>query len=130
MSDRWRHAPGRASLVSLFVPISAAVVIGWATVPAVPGSAPLPLHVAGHHLADRTGNAVIYANHTYPFKGDTLERWQAKLHSASKSLPVIVSEFGSEARGRTGANAEDWVRRVLQTLQDRDLDWIAWDQHP
>ena len=29
----------------------------------------------GKQLADPTGNGVIYANHAYPFKGDTVERW-------------------------------------------------------
>ena len=33
----------------------------------------------GKQLADPTGNGVIYANHAYPFKGDTVERWIAKM---------------------------------------------------
>ena len=44
------------------------------------------------------GNGVIYANHAYPFKGDTVERWIAKMESRDR-IPVIVSEFGSEPEG-------------------------------
>ena len=47
-----------------------------------------------------TGNGVIYANHAYPFKGDTVERWLAKMEKAAKDLPIIVSEFGSDAERR------------------------------
>ncbi|HEX3450733.1 MAG TPA: cellulase family glycosylhydrolase, partial [Isosphaeraceae bacterium] len=31
--------------------------------------------LTGKQLADPTGNGVIFANHAYPFKGDTVERW-------------------------------------------------------
>ncbi len=59
----------------------------------------------GTLLVDPKGNGVIYANHTYPFKGDTVEKWIAKMETATRTLPVIVSEFGSESRipGRGGA---------------------------
>ncbi len=79
----------------------------------------------GYQLADRTGNGIIYANHAYPFKGDTVERWIAKMEAATRTLPVIVSEFG-------GRNAKDepWVRQVLQALEDHQWDWTAWDMHP
>ncbi len=53
----------------------------------------------GKRLADPTGNGVIYANHAYPFKGDTVERWLAKMEKVTKEVPVIVSEFGSDPRG-------------------------------
>ena len=57
----------------------------------------------GKQLADPTGNGVIYANHAYPFKGDTVERWLAKMEKAAKVLPIIVSEFGSEPKGACAA---------------------------
>jgi hypothetical protein len=84
----------------------------------------------GRELSDPAGNGVIYANHTYPIKGDTVERWVAKMEAATARLPVIVSEFGAE--GRSGANRsnEPWVRGVLQALRDHDWDWTAWDMHP
>ncbi|MFI5455096.1 MAG: cellulase family glycosylhydrolase [Isosphaerales bacterium] len=84
-------------------------------------------------LADPTGNGVIYANHAYPFKGDTVERWIAKMEKATKVLPIIVSEFGAESRGAPGARGqtgEQWVRHVLQVLHDHDWAWTAWDLHP
>src|SRR5262249_24908728 len=58
-------------------------------------------------------------------KGDTVERWIAKMEAATRTLPVIVSEFG-------GRNAKDepWVRQVLQALEDHQWDWTAWDMHP
>jgi hypothetical protein len=79
----------------------------------------------GYRLDDRDGNGILYANHAYPFKGDTVEQWVAKMEKATKTLPVIVSEFG-------GRNAKDepWVRKVLQALEDRKWDWTAWDMHP
>ena len=52
--------------------------------------------------ADPDGNGVIYANHAYPFKGDTVEQWVAKMETATKTLPVIVSEFGSDPKGGAG----------------------------
>ncbi len=88
----------------------------------------------GKQLADPTGNGVIYANHTYPFKGDTVEKWIAKMEKATKALPVIVSEFGAEGRPGTGPNrkerGEEWVRRVLAALEDHNWSWTAWDLHP
>ena len=87
----------------------------------------------GKQLADPTGNGVIYANHAYPFKGDTVERWLAKMEKASKVIPIIVSEFGAESRGPgapKGQTGEQWVRRVLQLLEDHEWSWTAWDLHP
>jgi TolB protein len=89
--------------------------------------------LTGKQLADPTGNGVIFANHAYPFKGDTVERWIAKMEQASKVIPIIVGEFGAESRGseRTkGQTGEEWVRRVLQALEDHQWSWIAWDLHP
>ena len=53
----------------------------------------------GRQLADPEGNGVLYDNHAYPTKGDTVERWITKMETAAKTLPVIVGEFGAEARG-------------------------------
>ncbi len=86
--------------------------------------------LAGRQLRDPKGNGVIYANHTYPFKGDTVEQWIAKMETATKTLPVIVSEFGSETQGRPGVPGEQWVRLVLQALEGHQWAWTAWDLHP
>jgi TolB protein len=84
----------------------------------------------GKQLVDPNGNGVIYANHAYPFKGDTVERWLAKMEKASKVLPIIVSEFGSDANGARGQSGEQWVRQVLQALESQGWSWTAWDLHP
>lgn len=81
-------------------------------------------------LSDPRGHGVIYANHAYPFKGDTVERWIAKMEAATQRFPVIVSEFGSETRGGGNATDEQWVRRVLQALEGHGWHWTAWDMHP
>jgi hypothetical protein len=79
----------------------------------------------GYQLVDRTGNGLLYANHAYPFKGDKVERWISKMEAATKTLPVIVSEFGPP-----GTREEPWLRQVLQALEDHQWDWTAWDMHP
>jgi hypothetical protein len=88
----------------------------------------------GKQLSDPKGHGVIYANHNYPFKGDTVDKWLEKMDAASKVIPIIVSEFGSGGGGggfgRRQPQNDDWILRVLQILHDRDLDWTAWDMHP
>jgi hypothetical protein len=84
----------------------------------------------GKQLKDPKGNGVIYANHNYPFKGDTFEKWLAKMETATKQIPVIVSEFGAGGGRRPDQNGDVWIRRVLQALHDHDWDWTAWDLHP
>jgi hypothetical protein len=85
----------------------------------------------GRQLNDPKGNGVIYANHAYPFKGESVDAWIARMEKAARTLPVIVTEFGSESRSPAPSPSGDpWVRRVLQALLDHDWDWTAWDLHP
>jgi mannose/cellobiose epimerase-like protein (N-acyl-D-glucosamine 2-epimerase family) len=86
--------------------------------------------LAGKRLSDPHGNGVVYANHTYPFKGDTVRQWVRKMEAAAVKLPVLVAEFGAETRGPAGRRGERWVREVLRALHEHDWDWIAWDMHP
>jgi hypothetical protein len=86
--------------------------------------------LTGKQLADPKGNGVIYANHSYPFKGDTVEKWISKMETATKTLPVIVSEFGAALSNRPDQQPDIWVRRVLQALHDHKWNWTAWDLHP
>jgi endoglucanase len=87
--------------------------------------------LAGKQLKDPKGNGVIYANHAYPFKGDTVEKWIVKMEAAAKEIPIIVSEFGAEARrGASQDSSASWVEQVLKVLKDHDWDWTAWDLHP
>ncbi len=84
----------------------------------------------GARLVDFDGHGVIYANHAYPFKGDTVEKWIAKMEKYTKELPVIVSEFGSDAKGGAGLSGEEWVRKVVDALEKHEWAWTAWDLHP
>ncbi len=91
----------------------------------------------GYALSDRNGHGVVYANHDYPFKGDTVAKWLAKMEVATRTLPVIVSEFGSETRPSTGVPRRpnpnldpDWLAKTLKILHDHRWSWIAWDLHP
>jgi endoglucanase len=84
----------------------------------------------GRRLKDPEGNGVVYDNHAYPFKGETVDQWIARMEKAAKALPVIVGEFGADPRLRGGESGETWVRRVLQALEDHNWSWIAWDLHP
>lgn len=88
--------------------------------------------LTGKPLSDPKGNGVIYANHDYPFKGDTFDQWLAKMEKATASIPVIVSEFGAGGgpRRRQGQSGDQWILQVLQALQEHHWNWIAWDLHP
>ena len=95
----------------------------------------------GHGLSDPQGHGVIYACHFYPvIKNTTVEEWAAQMEKA-KELCIIVSEFGAQNRRRNfggpgennpvrGEVGEAWVRHVLQVMDQRHLNWIAWDLHP
>ncbi len=84
----------------------------------------------GRQIADPDGQGVIYANHAYPFKGDTVEKWVGKMETASQVLPIIVSEFGSDPDGGAGLSGEAWVRQVIDALKVHDWNYTAWDLHP
>jgi hypothetical protein len=101
-------------------------------------------------LADPHGHGLLYANHAYPFKGDTVEEWTAKMTRADQRLPLIVSEFGSETRPRrrpgsprpageapkggalrneAGLTDREWVEAVLKVIEENGWHWTAWDLH-
>ncbi len=84
----------------------------------------------GKQLSDPRGNGVIYANHDYPFKGDSFAQWLTKMETATQQIPVIVSEFGAGGFRRSGQSGDEWIRQVLRALQDHQWNWIAWDLHP
>ncbi|HZT40689.1 MAG TPA: cellulase family glycosylhydrolase [Chthonomonadaceae bacterium] len=87
----------------------------------------------GKQLSDPHGHGVIYANHDYPFKGDTFEKWLAKMEKATSAIPVIVSEFGADGasrRRKPEPSGDQWILQVLQALQEHHWNWIAWDLHP
>jgi hypothetical protein len=94
----------------------------------------------GRELKDPTGNGVIYANHVYDNKGDSVFTWIAKMEKASAKLPIIIGEFGGSGgpnrrRGWWGqspstAMGDDWLLHILQAIQDHNWAFTAWDLHP
>ena len=96
--------------------------------------------LAGRQLKDPSGNGVVYSNHFYTIKGDTVGFWLAKMELASKTLPIIVSEWGSQwpAGSRFGHHTDPateqlvdpWNAQVLADLTSHGWSWIAWDMHP
>jgi len=94
----------------------------------------------GYQLKDPDGNGVIYANHVYDNKRQSVFKWAADMEKASAVIPVIVSEFGGSGgpdrkTGWWGASpaaamGDDWLLHVLQVIQDNDWSFTAWDLHP
>ncbi len=83
----------------------------------------------GYQLSDPNGNGVIYANHNYPFKGETFAQWLKEMKTATAKIPVIVSEFGANPNPPSNTNFI-WIREVLQALESHHWNWTAWDMHP
>lgn len=86
--------------------------------------------LAGRQLADTNGSGVIYANHCYDNKGDSVDAWIAKMEKAAATLPVIVSEYGGDSGPSRRVPSDDWLRHVMQALEDHQWSWVAWDMHP
>ncbi len=84
----------------------------------------------GRQLADPHGRGVIYANHCYDNKGDSVDTWIAKMEEASAKLPVIVTEFGGNSGPSRVVPSDDWLLHVMQALDDHQWSWTAWDLHP
>ncbi|HWD38028.1 MAG TPA: cellulase family glycosylhydrolase [Fimbriimonas sp.] len=91
----------------------------------------------GYTLSDPDGYGVIYANHDYPFKGDTVAQWLAKMEKATAKVPVIVSEFGGDVpppgttRRMYGRVMDPkWLPETLEILRTHRWNWTAWDLHP
>jgi len=94
----------------------------------------------GHGLSDPDGAGVVYAVHPYPheYKGlgrETIAQWTERMEAFGRSLPFIVSEFGSREamwpfpRG-SGYSDERWNREMLGVLAAHGWSWTAWDFHP
>jgi len=84
----------------------------------------------GYQLKDPRGRGVIYACHAYPNKGESIDKWLAKLDAALPTIPVIMSEFGANNRGATANQPNAWAERVVKEMDQRHCNWIAWDLHP
>jgi hypothetical protein len=85
--------------------------------------------LGGRQLSDPHGNGVIYANHCYDNKGDSVDAWIGKLEKAAAKLPVIVSEFGGNSGPSRRVPADNWLLHVLQAIDDHRWSFTAWDLH-
>jgi endoglucanase len=84
----------------------------------------------GRQLSDPTGHGVIYANHCYDNKKDSVDAWIAKMEKASAKLPVIVTEFGGMSGPSRQVHWDNWLLHVLQAIDDHQWSFTAWDLHP
>jgi hypothetical protein len=83
----------------------------------------------GRQLADPQGNGVIYANHCYDNKHQSVDTWIASMKTATAKFPVIVSEFGGNSGPSRVVPAENWLFRVLKALDDNQWSYTAWNLH-
>ncbi len=95
--------------------------------------------LAGRQLKDPKGNGVIYANHVYDNKSQSIFTWITNMEEATAKFPVIISEFGGSGgpNRRAGwwgqspstAMGDDWLLHLLQAIQDHNWSFTAWDLH-
>jgi len=82
-----------------------------------------------HLLADRTGYGVIYANHFYP-GWEGVASWEKRVTEASRTLPILVGEFGGDAQSLPLDYPKRRVAQVLDVLKNHNWSWCAWCMHP
>ncbi|HWC58729.1 MAG TPA: cellulase family glycosylhydrolase [Verrucomicrobiae bacterium] len=85
--------------------------------------------LAGRQLSDPLGNGVIYANHCYDNKGDSVDEWIRDMEKASAKLPVIVTEFGGNSGPSHAVRSDNWLLHVMKALDEHHWSWTAWDFH-
>jgi aryl-phospho-beta-D-glucosidase BglC (GH1 family) len=84
----------------------------------------------GRQLSDPTGNGVIYANHCYDNKHDSVNAWIKKMERANAKLPIIITEFGGNSGPGRVEHWDNWLQHVLQAIDDHHWSYTAWDMHP
>ena len=62
---------------------------------------------------------VVYSTHVYPNKGDD---WDNVFGDLSQSVPVFAGELG----GTEAPDELDYVRRLLDYLEQKQIGWAAW----
>ena len=86
--------------------------------------------LAGYQLSDPHGRGVVYANHCYDNKNESVDTWVKNMEAASSKIPVIVSEFGGNAGPGHIDPTDNWLLHVQQALEQHQWAWVAWDLHP
>ena len=84
----------------------------------------------GRQLFDPHGHGVIYANHCYDNKNESVDAWIARMETAAAKLPVFVSEFGGHDGPGKVDPVDNWLRHVMKALEQHHWCWTAWDLHP
>lgn len=84
----------------------------------------------GHALNDPTGSGILYSEHTYPFKGDTVAQWARKMNRMAQKYPIFVGEFGSGPTNRNGTSGANWVQQTLSVIHAQGWSFTAWSFHP
>lgn len=85
--------------------------------------------IPAHKLVDKTGHGVIYANHFYP-GWEGVDSWEKRMVEASKTLPLLVGEFGGDPQSLPLDYPKRRVAQVLAVLKKHDWNWCAWCMHP
>lgn len=83
----------------------------------------------GSALSDPGGNGIVYTEHFYPNKGDTVSQWQRKMYYMTKKYPVFVEEFGNQGRKRDGTINTEWIKETLSVMKANGYSWMAWSYH-
>lgn len=88
--------------------------------------------LAGHALADPSGNGIMYESHVYPWKRD----WQRMFLDAAAKHPILIGEVGCQPTpmpfedARSFEPPESWAPDMLGCIQKHRLNWTAWCFHP
>jgi hypothetical protein len=83
----------------------------------------------GRQLADPQGLGVIYANHCYDNKRESVATWVTNMEAASARLPIIVSEFGGQSGPSLEVPTDNWLLHVMRSLDEHRWSWVAWNLH-
>jgi aryl-phospho-beta-D-glucosidase BglC (GH1 family) len=82
------------------------------------------------HAVD--GYNIVYDTHVYDFKHD----WDKHFGKPSESIPVLVGEFGPEVpkreeicKNEKNGTQEEYVHKLIQYMNERELSWTAWCFH-
>ena len=87
----------------------------------------------GYEIDDRGGNGIIYDSHIYPWKPLDWDKYTAE---AASKYPLLIGEFGHYGdkaqpnEGKQALKSDEWMKRILNWLDERGYHFTAWDFHP
>jgi hypothetical protein len=71
----------------------------------------------------------VYSNHFYP-GWESVDSWEKRVTEASRTLPILVGEFGGDAQSLPLDYPKRRVAQVLSVLKAHNWNWSAWCMHP